>query len=187
MKALCWRRVDVAGLERLTIEAAERGGLVVRGTLVTAGEGGFSLSHEWHLDAAWRTLAIRVACDGPDGHRGVRVERDGDGWRVDGAMRPDLAGTLEPDLSATPFCNSLALRRMGDAADLILDTVYIAAPALTVERSRQRYERVADSRVRYVDLGTAAGFTALLDLDAEGFVTRYDGLFERVEAQEAAA
>ena len=49
-----------------------------------------------------------------------------------------------------------------------------------MERSRQRYDRVGPNRVRFVDLGVAAGFEADLDLDDDGLVLRYEGLFERV-------
>lgn len=70
------------------------------------------------------------------------MERTGDmSWRVDGADRPDLAGCHEVDVSATPFCNGLAIRHLGDAGGDLL-ALFLDAPALTCQPSRQRYERL---------------------------------------------
>jgi hypothetical protein len=52
---------------------------------------------------------------------------------------------------------------------------------MTVVRSRQRYDRLGPNRLRFVDLGVAAGFEADLEVDDEGLVHRYEHLFERVE------
>jgi hypothetical protein len=82
----------------------------------------------------------------------------------------------------TPFCNTLPIRRLANEAapSLTLDTAYIDGPALTVTRSRQRYDRLAADRFRYVDLGVAEGFVADLVVDREGLVLRYQHLFERI-------
>ena len=80
----------------------------------------------------------------------MRLERAGTGWRVDGRPRPDLDGAEEPDLSVTPFCNTLPIRRMLDTAgqSLTLDIAFIDGTALTVARSRQRYDRQGCRRIR---------------------------------------
>jgi hypothetical protein len=116
------------------------------------------------------------------GHGVVRLERAGAGWRVDGAPRPDLDGAEEPDLSVTPFCNTFPIRRTPQTAgaSLPLDVAFIDGPALTVARSRQRYDRQGPGRVRYVDLGLSRGFEADLVVDDAGLVVRYEHLFERV-------
>ncbi|WP_163360852.1 putative glycolipid-binding domain-containing protein, partial [Escherichia coli] len=111
-------------------------------------------------------------------HRSLAIERQGEGaWLVDGAARPDLGGCVELDLSATPFCNTLAIRRMAGATGE-LTTAYVAAPDLTVTPSRQRYEVIASDRWRYVDLGLFRGFEAVIEVDGDGLVARYEGLFE---------
>jgi hypothetical protein len=65
-------------------------------------------------------------------------------------------------------------------SSITLDTVYIEGRTLSVERSRQRYIRLAPNVVRYVDLGAHNGFEADLFLDENHFVLRYEGLFERL-------
>ncbi len=178
---LFWRRTDVEGLERLELEV-DPDGVTARSTVVCADEGGFRLDHRWRLDGGWRALAVTVERWNAQGHGALHLERAGSGWRVNGAPRPDLGGAEEPDLSATPFCNTLPIRRTPDAAgeSLTLDTAFIDGPALTVARSSQRYDRQGPGRVRFVDLGLSRGFEADLVVDDAGLVLRYEHLFERV-------
>lgn len=115
-------------------------------------------------------------------HGVLRLERAGNGWRVDGAPRPDLEGAEEPDLSITPFCNTFPIRRTPEGAgeSLPLDTAFIDGPALTVVWSSQRYDRQGTGRLRYVNLGLSRGFEAGLVVDNAGLVLRYEHPFERV-------
>lgn len=180
--ALFWRRIDEIGLERLELHT-EPGGLTASGTVLCVEAGGYRLEHRWRLDADWRVLGLQLERWGPDGHARRSIERHDDRWFVDGAHRPDLDGAEEPDLSVTPFCNTVPIRRLQaeTGSTLTLDTCYVDGPAMTVERSSQRYVRLGPNRVRYVDLGVASGFEADLELDDEGLVVRYERLFERVE------
>lgn len=59
--------------------------------------------------------------------------------------------------------------------------LFVDAPALTCQPSRQRYEPLGPRAWRYIDKGVADGFTARLDLDEEGLVVRYEHLFERLQ------
>lgn len=178
---LFWRRTDVAGLERLELARAADG-IEATSTMVCTEDGGFRLDHHWRLDAGWRTQSVRVERWGAQGHGVLLLERAGTGWRVDGQLRADLDGAEEPDLSVTPFCNTFPMRRVPQApgSTLTLDTAYIDGAALTVAPSRQRYERLAPDRLRYVDLGLSQGFEAVLQVDADALVLRYEHLFERV-------
>ncbi len=178
---LFWRRTDIQGLERMELDVTGDA-VTARSTLLCMEEGGLRLDATWQLDAHWRAQGVTLGRWNAQGHAVLRVERAGSGWRVQGAPRPDLDGAEEPDLSLTPFCNTFAIRRVprDPGAVLTLDTAFIDGAALTVERSRQRYERLAPHRLRYVDLGLAAGFEAELVVDGEGLVLQYEHLFERV-------
>lgn len=171
-----WRRVDEPGLELMALSRSASG-LSVRSTLILAGEESFGLRYHWELDAAWRTRALRI--DRTDAtEKSLMIERTGDtSWRVDGEARPDLAGCHEVDVSATPFCNGLAIRRMKEADGELL-ALFVEASVLTCQPSRQAYERLGPRAWQYIDKGVSAGFTARLDLDDEGLVAKYEHLFE---------
>lgn len=171
-----WRRVDEPGLELMTLSCS-RGGIDVRSTVIHAGANSFGLRYRWKLDPSWRTRRLRI--DRTDGiEKSLVIERSGDAtWRVDGDERPHLAGCREIDVSATPFCNTLAIRQLGTAGGELL-ALFVDAPTLTCQPSRQRYEPLGPRAWRYLDNGVADGFTARLDLDEHGLVEKYEHLFE---------
>jgi uncharacterized protein len=179
---LFWRRTDLEGLERLTLEVqADR--ITAKSTVISIEGGGLRLDHRWVLTPGWRAQSVEIERWNEQGHEKLRVVRVGKtGWEVNGAARSDLDGTEEPDLSVTPFCNTFPIRRVPLAAgeSLTLDTAFIDGEALTVTRSSQRYERQGAARLRFVDLGIFNGFTAELEVDGDGLVKKYAGLFERV-------
>ncbi len=178
---LYWRRIDTHGLERMAL-CFEPDGISAAGSVICLDEGGFRIDHHWRLDRDWRAQWVAVQRWNADGHDLLRLERSASGWTVDGLPRPDLDGAEEPDLSVTPFCNTLAIRRtpMAVGASLALDVAYIDGAAMTVARSRQRYDRQGPDRLRYVDLGLSAGFEVDLLVDADGLVVHYEHLFERI-------
>ena len=178
---LFWRRTDIEGLERLEL-AIEPEQITAAATTICLEAGGCRIDHRWRLDPEWHALAVTVERWNSQGHGLLQLERAGTGWRVDGVLRLDLEGAEEPDLSITPFCNTFPIRRtpLGTGESLSLDTAFIDGPALTVARSRQRYDRQGPGRVRYVDLGLSSGFEADLLVDDTGLVLHYEHLFERV-------
>src|SRR5215204_4786809 len=100
----CWRRVDMVGLELLALRADAQG-VQAESSVICAWHGGFRLDHAWQLTPDWRAVSLRIERRDVNGHQTLTLERDGNGWRVDGKLRPDLDGAAEPDLSVTPFCN----------------------------------------------------------------------------------
>jgi hypothetical protein len=176
-----WRRTDIEGLERLEL-VVEPDGVTATSTVICLEAGGFRLDHCWRLDRGWHVLSVALERWNAQGHGSLCLERAGTGWRVDGKARPDLDGAEEPDLSVTPLCNTFPIRRLPEpaGASLTFDAAFIDGPALTVARSKQRYDRQGPGRVRYVDLGLSAGFEADLVVDDAGLVLRYEHLFERV-------
>jgi uncharacterized protein len=179
---LRWRRIDSPGIELLRLRI-EGGAPHARSTLIDAGADPFAAEYEWQLDESWRTrsLIVRVY---RDDMTTLSVVRTGDtSWSVEGHARRDLDGCAEIDLSATPFCNTLALRHLGPApgAASELTALYVRLPELTCAPSRQRYERVSDRIFKYVDLGLSKGFEAEILVDDLGLIKRYEGLFERID------
>jgi hypothetical protein len=91
-----------------------------------------------------------------------------------------LAGADFFDLGFSPLFNSLPVLRDGllsaGAAQRDYRMQWVAVPELTVELSEQRYEPLGDGRIRFA----AGDYRALIEFDADGFVTSYEGLAVRV-------
>lgn len=171
-----WRRIDQPGLELARIEIASRG-VTVCSMLVDGGSAPRGLRYLWMLDKDWRTRSLRLESM-TDEDRWLHIERSGvASWRIGGRPAEHLDGCQELDLSATPFCNTLGIRRASEE-DEDFTAACISATDLSVTPSRQRYEKLSPRKWRYQDLGVADGFTAILDLDGDGLVKTYEGLFE---------
>jgi hypothetical protein len=127
---------------------------------------------------------VRVAT--PDSERPViELLANGEGrWNGRGGEPlPELDGCIDVDISATPFTNTLPIRRLGlepgESEELVV--TYVRVPELLVGPERQRYgclEAQADGGLYRFEALTS-GFTAELPVDAEGLVIDYPGLFRR--------
>jgi hypothetical protein len=174
-----WQRVDYPGFEVLHL-SDDADGFTGRSVIVDGGDEPFGARLDWRLDRTWRSRSLDLSIVDESGERLVRIVRAGAAsWEVDGLRRLDLEGCAEIDVSATPFCNGLALRLL-DQQPGELTALYVPLPELALQPSKQRYERAGDNW-RYVDLGAAKGFTAILEFDADLIVRRYEGLFEAMD------
>jgi uncharacterized protein len=173
-----WRRLDEPGLEVVHLVKTEDE-IRVTSDLVYAGANAFGLRYSWSLDTRWQTRALHMALNRGGRVLSCDIERaQPSAWLVDGRPRPDLNGCSELDLSATPFCNTLAIRNLRATGELVVG--FVQLPELSIVPSLQRYETMGPGQWRYIDLGVAKGFTAVLTLDSEGLVQHYEGLFEEI-------
>jgi uncharacterized protein len=83
------------------------------------------------------------------------------------------------DLGGSPLFNSLPVLRDrlldgGDARDYVMR--WVSVPELEIDESLQRYEPLGDGLIRY----TSGSFVADIRFDEDGFVSRYEGLAERL-------
>jgi hypothetical protein len=144
----------------------------------------FRIGYEVRCDRHWRVREVRVAT--PDLERPIlELLADGEGhWkRGGGEPVPELDGCIDVDISATPFTNTLPIRRLGlePGESEVLAVTYIRIPESLVGPERQRYgclEAQAGGWL-YRFEALPSGFTAELPVDAEGLVIDYPGLFRR--------
>jgi hypothetical protein len=155
------------------------GGCEARGDVVATVDGAsLNARYTVEADAEWRTRRVLVELN--DGAR-IEIQSDGAGhWRrADGAPLPELDGCIDPDISMTPFTNTLPIRRLGlgvgDAAEI--GVAYILVPDLTLRAAPQRYTRLGERLWRFESLD--ADFAADIAVDEHGFVVDYPGLFCR--------
>jgi uncharacterized protein len=178
------RLVTWQGVDEWRAEAARIGlhpdGVEASGTQIGAG---YRIDYELRARDGWRTQALTVTATTADGGRALRLARADAGWTRDGEPVPGLEGARDCDLGLSPLTNLMPVRRHSlhereGAAEIV--AAWVSVPDLEVHASPQRYEHVRPGVVRYVDLGTHAGFTAELELDADGLVLHYPGLARAV-------
>jgi len=141
------------------------------------------LDYVVRLDASWNTLGAIVS-----GLIGDRIERvvlavqPGGRWRMNGIEVSAVAGALDVDLEWTPATNLLPIRRLAlpVGGEAPVRAAWLRFPSLELEPLEQVYRHVTEWTYRYESHG--GSFTADLEVDDAGFVNRYPGLCERVDA-----
>jgi len=148
----------------------------------------FRVRYEIHCDQHWRVRTVLVSVLG-HATQTLSLATDGKGrWTSEtGVELTSLRGCMDVDISATPFTNTLPIRRLAlhPGQSALLSMVYISIPQMQVAAVEQRYtclERTAEGgRYRYESLeGDVSVFKAELPVDGDGLVGDYPGLFRRV-------
>lgn len=181
-----WASWDGRGLEHLRLRVGESG-IEADGGVVGDEDGVvFRPRYVIRCDPGWRTREMIV--DPLDGRDPLHLYSDGEGNWSDASGRsvPEQEGCVDVDLSATPFTNTLPIRRLdlreGESSEITVAYVYV--PNLQLDISSQRYtclERNAGGGLyRFEDEGLFRGFTADLPVDADGLVLDYPGIFRRI-------
>ena len=186
-REVVWSAWSGPGSEHLLLRVGDDG-VVADGLVVGAAEGRtLRARYEVRCDRLWRARAVRVSTPGPEPSSAPLVDllADGEGnWTTrEGEPLPGLKGCVDADVSATPFTNTLPVRRLGllpgESAEL--SVAYVDVGEMGVRAEGQRYtclERDARGGLyRYESLD--GGFAADLPVDADGLVLDYPGLFRR--------
>lgn len=140
----------------------------------------FAARYRICCDGSWRVTTLKVGQIGDGG--AVELTSDGAGHWVDSSATPQprLKGAIDIDISVTPFTNTLPIRRLrlqvGESREILV--VYVQLPGLTVTTDRQRYTCLEQGRLyRYESLDS--DFTRDIEVDGDGLVVTYPGLFRR--------
>jgi uncharacterized protein len=183
-----WSTWAGPGLEHLYL-LQQQEGIVADGLILGVQEQvPFRVRYEIHCDSQWRLRAVHLSLLSRSS-QSLHLLTDGEGfWTTEsGETIPLLKGCLNVDISATPFTNTLPIRRLAlqPSSSATLSMVYIAVPQMQVEVTQQRYTclEVAPSggRYRFESLTNGlSSFTAELPVDRDGLVLDYPELFRRV-------
>jgi hypothetical protein len=132
-------------------------------------------------DKCWRTRHVWVCQErlGETRQLTLRVDKN-QKWLGDGVLLPFATGLFDVDFEFSPATNTLPLRRLdlkiGESTEL--DAVWVRFPSLKLEPLSQRYTRLNDRCYKYQ--APTLGYEALLEVDNERLIVKYDDLWIRV-------
>ena len=176
-----WEGWEGRSLEHLALQEEADGITAESVILGRAGGQPFAASYRISCDSGWRTREVAIGLIGSS--RQLLLTADGEGrWRAGaGADLPALRGAVDVDITATPFTNTLPIRRLGLSAGAAADitTVYITVPDLTITTDPQRYTCLEPNR-SYTYESRDSDFRRQIETDERGLVLTYPGLFRRV-------
>jgi hypothetical protein len=180
VRTALWRWLKGTGLERCEL-VRDTAGWTIRGTIVTLGERGpAEATYTVSCDPEWRTERADISLRDDSGARALRLVATNGRWFENGQEKKSVAGCVDIDLGWSPSTNTIAIRRLNlgvGARSGPLTMAWVRFPDLTVGPLGQEYERLEDRRYRYTSRG--GRFSAVIDVDDEGLVVDYEGLWQR--------
>jgi hypothetical protein len=180
-----WMQWNNLGMEQLHIENSVVG-INADGVVVGIREGKpFRVRYQIDTDLQWRVQHLKVELLNRNS-RSLQLKSNGAGhWqKEDGTPIPALDGCVDLDLSATPFTNTLAIRRLalqpGEVQEL--SVVFLAIPEMEFRAVPQRYTCLETNSQGgiYKYEGLVRNFSVELLIDRDGLVIEYPNAFRRV-------
>jgi hypothetical protein len=179
VSTILWRRIGTTGHDACRLIQTDSGWRL-DGTAAFRQESELAcLTYQVHCNCEWLTQEGTV--QGWVGSRSLdfRFVRLPNGlWTMNAQAVRHVEGCLDLDLGFTPATNLSQIRRValrvGEAADVPVAWFDISAGAL--ELLHQRYERRTEKTYWYES--PRFGYSALLDVNAVGFVEKYPELWE---------
>jgi uncharacterized protein len=182
-RTLLWQEADGIGLEHLLLNETDNG-VSVESSVIGIDENTPFCVHyqiQCSIDYQVKTVNVRLS-----GGKSVNLSTDGAGNWFDATNKrlTNLTGCIDIDITATPFTNTLPIRRVtwevGQKREFLM--TYFVIPTLDIYADPQRYtclERHSDRSV-FLFEALNTGFTAQITVDSDGFVVDYPELFKRV-------
>jgi hypothetical protein len=180
MRELRWVSEEGDGIEHLAFDS-HADGFEVESVVVGQRYGrAYGLHYTVRCDAQWRTRHAWLKIVG-----GAELELHGDGagrWHDGhGLVLSTIEGCIDIDIAATPFTNTLPIRRLqlAEGQRQPISVAYVSTPDLQVTRVEQAYTCIESNR-EYRYEGIFRNFTANMRVDDDGLVIDYPTLFTRL-------
>ena len=176
-----WQDWSGKGVEHCVVRCA-RTSYSADGVVISGADGqDFAVRYQIRCDGSWILQHASIQIVGEQ--RKVELMSDGTGKWTDasGNRLPALAGAIDIDLSVSPFTNTLPIRRLqlakGSSAEI--RAAYVHFPDLAIVGDPQRYTCLEPlQRYRYESLDS--DFVREIEVDEDGLVVTYPGLFKRL-------
>ncbi|CAN5913885.1 putative glycolipid-binding domain-containing protein [soil metagenome] len=181
-REMIWSSGDAIGSEYLSLQSSAEG---VSAESVCFANGEVQPSRVRYrvvCDSLWRVRDVTVAVERPFGapHK-LHLISDGEGQWHSGEGEPltNLEGCIDIDPSCSPVTNTLPIRRHDVQPEQVegIRVTFIHVPSLAVEPWNQRYTGISGRSVRYETVDD--DFRRDLEIDSDGLVVEYPGLFTR--------
>jgi hypothetical protein len=173
-----WRQWQGSGIEHLMLRQSADG-ISAESVAISADAEPFAVHYRIACTADW--LAAEVEVNVVGGARAMLTAEGMGNWSRDGVPVAELTGALDPDLTVTPFTNTLPIRRLklkrGESAEIA--AVFIELPQLSIVKRRQRYTCLEEGR-RYLYESLVSGFRREIEIDGRGLVVTYPDFWQRI-------
>lgn len=180
-----WKSLDEYGLEHLRLTETDDE-IFVESLILQIIEGKpYHIKYHVRCDKDWFVREVEIDLTDHQNKK-IKLSSDGRGnWTSEnGKELSELSGCFDIDISATPFTNTLPIKRLKiqEGQTFEISVVYFLLPEMSFQRSQQSYERLPENSFRFEEKGVFKGFSADIKTDENGFVEDYPQLFERIQS-----
>lgn len=179
-KSLVWEGLSNDTEEHCAVNYLNTG-IIVRSEIEGWAEGKpVYLEYTIRLDKNWHVLGFDVNFHVSDHQHAYSFRKnDGNEWTDNtGKLYPEFGECRYIDITLTPFTNSLPINSLhlheGDSAEF--DLIYIDIMENQVRADRQKYTKMPRNIYHFEN--DEGRFAADIEVDDDGFVTDYPGLFK---------
>ncbi len=179
-KVLVWKSTYVNTTEFTTIKFNDT--IEVNGQITGQGLGKLlSINYKLDIDKYWEILAVKINLVSDSSFNISLRKNENKQWLNEkGEILSQLKNCTDIDITLTPFTNTLPINRLnleiGETKEI--EVVYFNLPSKNFSPAKQRYTNLGNGVYKYESL--SSGFTANLQVDKDGLVLNYPGIWHRV-------
>jgi len=185
LRKIIWSNQAATGLEHFYLRRGNDE-ITADGIVIGVEENvAFRIRYKISCDLGWHVRKVVVKSLEENEHTLSFVSDSLGNWTNEsGNLVSELKGCFDVDITATPFTNTLPIRRLslssGESAEI--KVVYFRIPEMQVSVEPQRYTclEISSAGGKYKFESLDGGFTAVITVDADGLVEDYPKLFKRV-------
>ncbi|MEM7030325.1 MAG: putative glycolipid-binding domain-containing protein [Chloroflexota bacterium] len=178
---LMWQQVEDVGSEYCQLRYQEQDWYLQGTVMTTFNQEPTFVEYQIRCDKAWGTRHVQIKMQlGLVQQTLILMRDEQDNWQVNGRHDQNFEGCIDVDLGITPATNTLPIRRLNLAIDESAEVfaTWVRFPQLSTDVLSQKYTRLSETRYRYESRRGA--FVTEFEVDSQGLVLTYPGLWERV-------
>lgn len=179
-KIVVWKSTYISTTEFTTIRVNDN--IEVNGQINGQGLGKFlNVNYQLTINKQWEIQAVKINFISDTLFNISLRKNEKKQWLNDkGEILSKLKNCTDIDINLTPFTNTLPIKRLnltvGESKEI--EVVYFDLPSNNFSPSKQRYTNLGNGVYKYESL--ASGFIANLQVDNDGLVLNYPGIWHRV-------
>ncbi len=177
MHEIIWVSDFYNSIERCSI-AQQSDGWAISSTVAGTFEGSlFKIDYNLHTNNQWQILSATIQTCIEDTKTNFHLEKTGDTVLLNGANK-GFNNISYIDISLTAFTNTLPINGLDlkNGETKVVDVIYFDILEKKVSAEKQFYTRINSDH--YIFETFDKSFKSDLDVDADGLVANYPGLFE---------
>jgi hypothetical protein len=179
-KIIVWKSTYVNTIEFTTIHFNDN--IEVNGHITGQGLGKFLyVNYLLDINKQWEIQSVKINLQSDTSFSLSIYKNQHNQWvNEKGEILSKLNNCIDIDITLTPFTNTLPINRLklGVGESKEIQVVYFDLPTSNFTSSKQRYTNLGNGIYKYESL--PSGFTANLQVDNDGVVIDYPGIWHRV-------